>query len=235
MQIGISNLGWCEKDIHSNTTMALDCGFDYIESAYSKVLWSKSIFSIQSIFYNSGIESFSDQRCIDYLFNLIDYCLNNNIKVITFGSPSMRVGEKSAMLKLLSELDGYIQNNDCIICVEPNARKYGGTYYYSLDEIVSDIYHMKNIKTMIDTGNLALEGFNSINEYEKHKDYIHHTHISTPNLEPIDEYSIYIDIVSSMKSLGYNKSITYEYVKSYNFYHEINLFINNIKTLCTYP
>lgn len=228
MQIGISNIGWQTEDVKNNTEMALNLGFDYIESAYKKAPLSKSVYAVQGIFFGSGISSFFDPRCYDHLCEVVDYCLANNIKIITFGSPSMRVGSKKHMLDLFLQIDDYINKRDCIVCVEPNARKYGGEYYYTIDEIVDDIRYFYNIKTMIDSGNLYLEGLSPAAEFEKHKDYIYHVHISTPDLEPVSLYKEYANIISDIKTLGYNKNITYEFMKSYDLEKEINMFLTEV-------
>lgn len=231
MQLGISNISWLSENIKKNTMTALDSGFNYIESAYIKVPMSKSVYAIQGVFYKSGIESFEDPKCEKYFRKVIDSCLKNNIKVITFGSPSMRVGNKEKMLNLLANIDTYIDKRDCIVCVEPNSKIYNGKYYYSLDEIVSDIHSFNNVKTMIDSGNLYLEGYDSITEYQKYKEFICHVHLSTSNLDPIRIYRPYIDLVSSIKELGYDGGITYEYLHSYNVEQEIKIFLEKMLPL----
>ena len=228
MQVGISNIGWQPDMVSKNTEIALNLGFDYIESAYIKAPLSKSVYAIQGVFYGSGISSFFDSSCYDYLCKVVDYCLENNVKVITLGSPSMRIGNKKSMLDLLMRIDNYIDKRDCIVCVEPNARKYGGEYYYTLDEIVDDIESLYSIKTMIDSGNLYLEGLNSVVELEKHKKYIYHVHISTPDLEPVTLYKEYANIISDIKNLGYNGNVTYEFMKSYDLNKEIENFLKKV-------
>ena len=228
MQVGISNIGWQPDMVSKNTEIALNLGFDYIESAYIKAPLSKSVYAIQGVFYGSGISSFFDSSCYDYLCKVVDYCLENNVKVITLGSPSMRIGNKKSMLDLLMRIDNYIDKRDCIVCVEPNARKYGGEYYYTLDEIVDDIQSLYSIKTMIDSGNLYLEGLNSVVEFEKHKEYIYHVHISTPDLEPVTLYKEYANIISDIKNLGYNGNVTYEFMKSYDLNKEIENFLKKV-------
>lgn len=228
MQVGISNIGWHPDDVSKNTSLALDLGFDYIESAYAKSSLSSSIYAVQGIFYGSGISSFLDSRCYDHLCNVVDFCLNKNIKIITFGSPSMRVGSKKHMLDLLLKIDDYINKKDLTICIEPNARKYGGEYYYTVDEIVDDIGFFYNIKTMIDSGNLYSEGLSPMAEFEKHKDFIYHFHVSTPELEPVKLYKQYANMISDARALGYNRNITYEFMKSYNLNEEIKLFLKEV-------
>jgi sugar phosphate isomerase/epimerase len=229
MQIGISNIGWDIEDVRKNTDLALSLGFDYIESAYIKATLSQAIYAIQGVFYQSGITSFSDSKCYDYLCGVVDYCLKNEVKIVTLGSPAMRTGSKNDMLELLKSIDSYINKRDCTICIEPNARKYGGEYYYSLDEIVYDIKDLNNIKTMIDTGNLEAEGFDPIEEFRKYSDFIYHCHVSTTTLGPLLSGQTSIKNVEEMKKIGYNKNITYEYTNSNNIEEEMKYFLKLIK------
>jgi sugar phosphate isomerase/epimerase len=229
MQIGISNIGWDIEDVRKNTDLALALGFDYIESAYIKAPLSQAVYAIQGVFYQSGITLFSDSRCYDYLCGVVDYCLENEVKIVTLGSPAMRTGSKNDMLELLKSIDSYINKRDCIICIEPNARKYGGEYYYSLDEIVYDIKDLNNIKTMIDTGNLEAEGFDPIEEFKKYSDFIYHCHVSTTTLGPLAPGQTNIKNVEEIKRIGYNKNITYEYTNSNNIEEEMKYFLNLIE------
>lgn len=228
MRVGISNMAWSLQDVKANSYLALDLGFDYIESAYTKTSMCKSIYAIQGVFYQSGISSFEDPRCEDHMKSVVDYCIQNNISIITLGSSSMRVGSKNKLIDILTKVDEYIDNRNCIVCLEPNARRYGGEYYYSLDEIVSDINCFNNIKTMVDTGNLYLEGYNSSEEYEKYKNFICHVHISTPNLDPVRLYGPYANFISDIKNLGYNGNVTYEYLNSYDVQEEIKIFLTEV-------
>ena len=97
-----------------------------------------------------------------------------------------------------------------------------------MDEIVDDIGYLYNIKTMIDSGNLYLEGLNPVVEFEKHKEYIHNVHISTPDLEPVSLYKESANIIFYIKNLGYNRNVTYEFMKSYDLNKEIKNFLKEV-------
>ena len=81
---------------------------------------------------------------------------------------------------------------------------------------------------MIDSGNLYLEGLDPIVEFKKHKEYIHHVHISTPDLEPVSSSKEYANIISDIKNLGYNGNVTYEVMKSYDLNKEVENFLNEV-------
>ena len=88
---------------------------------------------------------------------VIDECFECGIKIIVFGSPSLRKGDKNILLNIFDSIDDKLKEKQIYLCVEPNSSYYGGEYYCSLDEIVPDIKKFSNIKTMIDTHNLILE------------------------------------------------------------------------------
>lgn len=228
MQVGISNMAWSLEDVTKNSELALSLGFDYIESAYTKTSMCNSIYAIQGVFYQSGISSFEDYKCERHIYNVIDYCIDREIKIITLGSSSMRVGDKQKLLNALTNADDYIGDKDCTICIEPNARRYGGEYYYSLDEIVHDIHSFNNIKTMIDTGNLYLEAYDSSEEYDKYKNFICHIHVSTPSLDPVKLFGPYAEFISDLVTFGYNGNVTYEYLYSNDVQQEIKIFLEKV-------
>lgn len=207
MKFGITNLAWEQKNF-----IPLEVGlkkFDYFETVFLKRS-SGSYYSTQSIFYGSNIKSFSDDNVLEYLNFVIDECLKCGIKIIVFGSPSLRKGNKNILLEIFDSIDNKLKENKIYLCVEPNSKYYGGEYYHSLDEIVPDIEKYSNVKTMIDTHNLILEDENIIEQYKKYSDYIRHIHISEKELQPIKDWSRYYEFVDFLKEQCYNYGITYE-------------------------
>jgi sugar phosphate isomerase/epimerase len=63
---------------------------------------------------------------------------------------------------------------------------------------------------MIDTHNLLLENQNIFEDYKKYSSYIKHCHFSEKELNPIQEYSFYNDLVDFLYFQGYDGGITYE-------------------------
>lgn len=231
MKIGVSNMSWGEKDNARIASLINKVGFDYVESVYSKIDNCLNIKAIQSIFYNSGINDLnSPKSCAEHVKKIIKTCKENNISVITFGSPSMRRGSKKNIDTFLKIVDEYLDESNIKFCVEPNAKFYGAEYYNTLEEIVSDIQKYQNITSMIDVGNSLLEGKNPIDEYQTYQNYVSHIHFAAPGLDEIKDYKVYKEFYIKLKELSYNGMITYEFAKAdkieaaiENFYKEIVL------------
>lgn len=229
MQVGISNIVWPQDMVRQNSILAKKVGYDYIESAYLKVPQSISVYAVQSLFFESIIKGFDDPYCYSYLRKLISLCSEKNIKIITFGSPGFRKGNKEFMLDLLARVDRHIEGKSCIVCIEPNAREYGAEYYYNLQDIINDISQFKNIKTMIDTGNLIMEKYDVLEQYEKYKDYIHHIHISEPYMAPIKDFTVYSELISLLKNNNYRDGITYECISTQsNLEYDMKIFLDEV-------
>lgn len=236
MKIGVSNISWTDLDKARNTKAVKQSGYDYIESTYGKISTDYPILAIQSIFYGSGIEAFLDDDCLLYMEQVINDCRNLGIETITFGSPTMRVGNKSNMLMFLKDVDFLLEDTGVKLCVEPNASYYGATYYNTLESIVDDLSSYKNISSMIDVGNSLLEEQDCSAEYEKYNKFISHVHFSNPGLNEITDFGLYREFYKELQNSGYGGKLSYEFAKAddtetaiRNFYHEVIKFDNTEK------
>jgi sugar phosphate isomerase/epimerase len=226
MIFGVSNIGWNPNQNKEYFDLMIENGFSYIESVPSKVTKDVHTQALQSIFYETNIKSFNDiDECVTRFIEIINLSKTNYIKTIVVGSPKMRIAEKKNFLSVLREID-QISESVCI-CIEPNAKQYGGEYYHSIDEIVEDLSLFKNITTMLDTGNAIMEGENIFNKFERYSDYINHIHFSAPYNKPIVDYGIYKEFVSFL-SERYKNKITYEFIGSESTAAHIRLFANNL-------
>lgn len=222
MKFGISNLSW-NDDKESLIKSKLN-KYDYVETVFPRI--KHGYYSTQSIFYGSNIDSFDDfdgtQKWLDYV---VDKCIEYEIKIIVLGSPSLRKGNKNNLLKSLEKIDAKLIKNKIFLCIEPNSSYYGGEYYFSLNEIVKDVVNFSNIKTMIDTHNLFLEGEDICKTFLKYQDYIKHIHFSEKDLLPISDYSFYEYFVDFLNEKKYNMGITYELKFTENIFEEMEKFI----------
>lgn len=222
MKFGITNLSWNLQD--DDFVKSHLANYDYIETVFSKI--NHGYYSVQSIFYGSDVNTFEDySSTFNRLNYVIDECEKYQIKIIVLGSPFLRKGDKSNFLKVLSELDSKLKKYNICLCIEPNSRYYGAEYYCTLSEIVDDIKDFSNIKTMIDTHNLALEGVDIINTFLQYKKYIKHIHFSEKDLVPISDYSFYCNFVDFLRNEQYNGGITYELRLAENIVGESKKFI----------
>jgi len=228
MKIGVSNLSWSTEDEKGNVEIARLAGYDYIESVYSKISNDSPVLAIQSIFYGSGIERVTDERCLPYIAEVIKTCKSRGIESITFGSPSMRVGDVEDMTNFLIDVDQLLDDSSVKFCIEPNAREYGAEYYNTLEEVVEEIHLYKNITSMIDVGNSMLEGQDFFKEYEQYSKYVSHVHFSAPGLGEIENFEPYKDFYRKLVELGYSRNISYEFIKAKDIDAAINNFYKEV-------
>jgi sugar phosphate isomerase/epimerase len=222
MKFGISNLSWNLNDDSKIRKYLID--YDYIETVFSKIDYG--YYSTQSIFYGSKVQSFDDVELTLQRINfVIDECEKYGVKIIVFGSPSLRKGSKKNLIEVFKSIDLKLKDRNIFLCVEPNSSYYGGEYYFSLDEIVDDIQFFTNIKTMIDSHNLILEDENLFDQYEKYHTLIKHCHFSEKDLIPIKDYSLYYKFVDFLKNNYYNYGITYELKLTNNIIDHCKKFI----------
>lgn len=226
MNFGISNLSWSSNRNRELFSLASSLGYSYIESVPGKITDDIPVKAIQSIFYGTNIDSFNDiNSCIGRLVDLINSCKKQSIETIVVGSPTFRIGRKSQLIAILKEVDSLAKGIS--VCIEPNAKSYGGEYYWTIDQITEDLSHFTNIKTMLDVGNAIMEHRNIFNDFDMYSDYIDHIHFSAPVNKPIIDYGIYKEFISFISN-RYDKKITYEFLSSENIESNIRLFSTNL-------
>ena len=229
MKIGVSNMSW-SKEQNSDILPAVKAyGYEYIESVYSKLDDSFPVKAIQSIFYKSGVSDLEDTlACLKHVEKIVKDCIEKDISVITFGSPTMRVGDKSKMHMFLNGVDKLIKGSNVSFCVEPNARFYGAEYYNTVSEIFNDLDKYENISTMIDVGNSILEGQDVFSEYDSYRDRVAHIHLASKGLEPIDDFKLYQNFIVHLRDSGYNGMVSYEFAHSKDIIETIKTFSERV-------
>jgi sugar phosphate isomerase/epimerase len=249
MKLALSNLAWNNEDSELMFNHLKQHNINNIEGVLTKIdSWDKIsldtllefkkrldsnhilIPSLQSLFYNVNCKNISDEDVfINHFERLIEYCKILSVKVLVFGSPSLRKKVdkwEESLSKVFIKLDNLLENTGIEISIEPNSKIYGGDYFFTVSEIVSFIKknNLKNIKTMIDTHNIILEELNPISELNTYYEHINHIHISENNLLPIKNLNFHLDFSNEIKKMNYNKIITYEVISCNNILESIKLF-----------
>jgi len=230
MHIGASNISWGYSDNQKVFKILQEAGFDYIESVFPKISEGFPVKAVQSILYNSGINSLENiEECANYIVKVINRCEDLGVQVITFGSPSIRVGSKQRMQDMLLLVDKILDDKKVKFCIEPNAKHYGAEYYNTLEEISKDLPMYNNIVSMIDVGNSILEGKDPIEEYSLYSQYVYHIHFAAKDLKEIEDYKIYKDFYKYLLKNDYNGLLTYEFGTIDNIENNLNKFISSVK------
>jgi hypothetical protein len=140
------------------------------------------------------------------------------IKILVFGSPVLRRNsdDLNAISDVFSELDLRLSKSNIDLSIEPNSPIYGGKFFFTTSEISTFIEEngFLRIKTMIDTHNLELQGFNPFDEFEKNFNNINHVHISKINLDPILVFDEYKNLFDCFSRMDYKKTATLEIKES---------------------
>jgi hypothetical protein len=123
-------------------------------------------------------------------------------------------------------VDNILIGTDIKVLIEPNTSSYGGEFFHTVSDIVNFIEsnNLKNVRTMIDTHNSLLENLDPNVELVNYFNYIEHIHISEPKLVVIKEDEFHINFSKTIKNSEYNKTITYEVMKSIDLIPSIKTF-----------
>jgi len=249
MNLALSNFAWDAQESEETFNTLKKIGITSIEGVLSKLnSWEElsndkiteykslldsqgiSILSLQSLFYGVKCDSILDEDIfINHFSKLIEYSKLLSVKVLVFGSPSLRkksTGWDVLLSSIFKKLDTLLDGTGIQISIEPNSKIYGGEYFFTVPEIVDFITlnQLKNIKTMIDTHNIILEDSDPIKELEYNYEYINHIHISEKKLGPINNPNFHLKFSNQIKELGYNKTITYEVMKCENIMDSVKNF-----------
>jgi len=248
MNLSLSNLAWNNDTTDIVLPLLKERGITQIEGVLTKLgdwdILTDEILttfktkldvngikmkSIQSIFYNLKCYGIKDTDVVyEHILRLLNFCKIFGIEVMVFGSPNMRKGcvDKS-LIEIFTTIDNMLDGSGVELSIEPNSKIYGGDYFYNLHEITEFIIKnkYKNIKTMIDTHNLILEGYDPSVEFLKYKNQINHIHISEVNLKPISNLEFHKNFSNILKVGNYEKTITYEVNNLINIDTNINTFI----------
>lgn len=184
-----------------------------------------SAYSMQSLFY--GIEAKSDKDILNHFEKIVFIAKLLNISVLVFGSPSLR-NDSYSWNNILSEFDSMLDQSTITLCIEPNARVYKGSFFFTIDEIVKFLEEnpKRNIKTMIDSHNLLYENQNPSEKFRQYKNHICHVHASEQKLSFITDTKIHCELAKTLEEENYTGTVTYELANSENLEKSIETFAN---------
>lgn len=247
MNLAVSNLSWDNIDNVKIFEVLKKNNIKNIEGVLSKISnfsdlddnklsefkklinnYGIKIQSIQSIFYGTDINSLDEyDKILNHFKLLINYSKKLDFKIMVFGSPNLRKQiNRTYLNNLFKKIDDLLNNQNLILCIEPNTKKYNGQYFFSINEIVDfiELNNFKNIKTMIDTHNIILEGEDPIEVLELNYKHIYHIHVSEENLKPLSDLDFHLKFSDKLKLSDYNGIVTYELLPCDNFEKQIKLF-----------
>lgn len=249
MKLAVSNFAWDIKNSDKMFNHLKSLNINNIEGVLSKIdIWDNlsidkiseyknyldsnniTMQSIQSLFYNVDCKTiFDETKFISHIEKLIVFSKILSVKILVFGSPSLRKkidGWELYLIDIFKKIDKLLENTNIELSIEPNSKIYGGDFFYSISEIVDFISknNLKNIKTMIDTHNIILEDGDPTDDLKLYYEFINHIHISENTLKPIEDIKFHLNFSNEIKKLKYDKIITYEVIECDNIYSSIDEF-----------
>lgn len=247
MNLSISNLAWDHKDLESTLKILQKYKIKKVEGVLSKInkwdliddnelknvktmleSFDVGMGSIQSIFYDVNIESLNEKnKFTQHINKLIEFSKILGFNVLVFGSPNLRNGfNYEIIVDVLKNVDVVLLENNITMCIEPNSKIYNGEYFHTITEISEFLKsnNFTNIKTMVDTHNLILEGEDPVEMIEKYFNQVHHIHVSENKLLPLSNLVFHKKFSEKIKSLKYDGIITYELLPCDNLENQIKTF-----------
>lgn len=187
-----------------------------------------NVYSFQSITYGLNnlniFESNTRELLFEHLKKVIDIGVLYNIKVFVFGCPKNRKilttdeNNDEIFCDFFKKIGNYIGNNNLIICIEPNSKQYGCNYINTIKEageLVKKINN-KNIKMMVDIGNVMMENDNIIEIYN-YKDIIYNIDIAQEKMIDFTQVKKqHIEFIKLLNNINYINKINLEMIIQQN-------------------
>jgi sugar phosphate isomerase/epimerase len=248
MNLALSNFAWDNQNSEEVFKVLKENGINQIECILTKIKsWDElttediieykklldihgiTAYSIQSLFYGVECKITDVDAIVSHFKRIIDYATILGSKRLIFGSPGLRKqhdGWEQAVIDIFNQVDKLLEGTDIKVIIEPNARTYGGKFWYKIDEIISFIVknNFYNIRTMIDTHNSELESNVPYMDAIFHYDNIEHIHVSEIGLANIKESEQHKRFSAILHNREYNKTITYEVLNNEGVLDSIKTF-----------
>lgn len=223
MQLAISNLAT------NDLTNITEIGVSLLECVFSKIdiinnltpskiiLWKDLLpinllpYSVQSLTYGCGLVDFSlSEFNVKFIDKILDLTKILHIKRLIFGSPTIRRNQPD--VNMFKYIDERLLGTDTFFCIEPNARIYGGHYFFDIEEIYSFITKNKfsNVCTMIDTHNSWLENRDVKEDILNFREKITHVHASEIDLLGFTSIEEHYKVADTLDKINYTHVITLE-------------------------
>lgn len=235
MKLGVSAIGW-EAEDHADIVLHLPDGIELLEAVpfkrHSHFSGYLQKYSAQSLFYGMDIEAFWDETSLrKCLALLIKQAKALGWKRMILGSPGLRQGDCRYLMDGLAACHQELEEAECIICIEPVARQYGGNYFFTVEEIVQSLveYSLSRVQTMIDTNSAWLEDQLPEEVLMQYFPCIAHVHVSDEKIGPITEQIKHERFANALRGTGYSGGVVREMLKAKKHPEEYHYFAHLYK------
>lgn len=202
-----------------------------------KKRYQLEISSMQSIWYGKQEKIFSNQEerqtLIDYTKQAIDFAQAINCKNLVFGCPKNRIinnieTDYAIALDFFEEIGNYAASKAVYFSIEPNPEIYHTNFITTTAEAIHLVKKINNpgIKINLDLGTM-IQNKEDIDILRENLPFIHHIHISEPNLEYIKERELHKQLIQLLHTNDYKGYISIE-MKNQNNIEKIKEIIHYI-------
>lgn len=179
--------------------------------------------SMQSIWFGHSENIFESTESYnilkEYTYKAILYAEKIGCKNLVFGCPRNRnMTDKEKQLpiaiKFFNEIGNYASKHHVFIALEPNPPIYNTNFLNGTEETIAFIKQLSTdgIKINLDLGTV-IENKESLNILRENIGYIHHIHISEPNLIKIKKRKLHLELFQLLKELKYDRYVSIEMKK----------------------
>lgn len=245
MKLSISNIAWGYLDDKEMYQHLNNTGFDGIEIAPTRLVPDKpydnieqaiyitnkikndynlNISSMQSIWFGRSERIFGTEEereiLIAYTEKAIKYAEAIGCKNIVFGCPKNRnmddISRYSIALDFFSKLGKMAQAHGVVIAMEPNPIIYNTNFLNKTEEAIDFVKEINSsgLQVNLDLGTIIWNN-EDINLLIDNIEWIHHIHISEPNLMQIEKRKLHNELKDILISKDYKGYVSIE-MKSYN-------------------
>lgn len=141
--------------------------------------------------------------------------------------------DEKLLINTLNEIGSYAEEKNVYLLLEPLIR-YQTHFINKLSEGIEIIGKLDNngIKLMADTFHMNMEEKDIDKSLREAKDYLYHIHLSDSNRRlPAQGHIDFPKHLSTLKSIGYNKYLSFEALKPDNPKQELKESLNYIKKI----
>lgn len=240
MKLSISNIAWKSDFDNEIYLYLKNKGFQGIEIApsrivgeqpYSKIPEAKryanylkerfglETCSMQSIWYGKKEKLFGTEEerkiLLEYTKKAIEFAEAINCKNLVFGCPANRYLPEGTDEKIaydfFEELGNYAKTHHVIIAIEANPVLYHTNYINTTKEAFDFVKNLKNegILVNIDFGTILYNQEN-LKWISSEISFIHHIHISEPELKTIKKRECHKELAEILKKADYKNYISIE-------------------------
>ncbi len=181
----VSEIGWSPEKDSIMYSFLKSRGILMKEIVPTKREWDmtgySNVYSAQSILFGDTIQIFQEpERFLRILQIRLEKLASVQTKVVVFGCPRQRMYSGEDAVTLFQKVGHLCKYYGITLCIENNARDYGGNWLHTLTDTVEFVKQVNhpNIRANMDVGSMLMENETYVPDFH----YIGHVQVSFPKL-----------------------------------------------------